>query len=119
MVSTRSGTHTTPTKMADNQTHQQGSFNGGDERTQVQDSPLIIEAIQELQHTQQEILMTLQNLTHTMLVMSPNFAPLATNGGHVGKHQRLHGDVGNGQNHQDPLQILPKDVQNGVQNQVL
>ncbi|CAL5328382.1 unnamed protein product [Camellia sinensis] len=100
--------------------HQQGSSNGGDERTQVQDSPLILEAIQGLQYTQQEILTTLQNLTHTMLVMGSNFAPLATNGGQVGadKHQ-LHGNVGNGQNHQDPPQILPEVVQNGVQNQVL
>ncbi|THG12895.1 hypothetical protein TEA_004652 [Camellia sinensis var. sinensis] len=35
MVSTRSGTHTTSAKMADNETHQQGSSNSGDERTQV------------------------------------------------------------------------------------
>ena len=83
MVSTRYGTHTTSTKMTDNETHQQGSSNGGDEKTQVQDSPLILEAIQGLQHTQQEILTTLQNLTHTMLVMGSHIAPPATNGGQV------------------------------------
>ncbi|CAL5413406.1 unnamed protein product [Camellia sinensis] len=56
-----------------------------------------------------------------MLVMGSNFAPPVTNGGQVGtdKHQQVHGNVGNGQNHQDLPQILPEVVQNGVQNQVL
>ena len=84
MVSTRSGIYTTPVKIAgEEEVHQQGAFNGGDEKTQVQDSPLILEAIQGLQHTEQEILMTLQNLTHTMLVMSSNIA-LLPNGNQTG-----------------------------------
>ncbi|KAF5934204.1 hypothetical protein HYC85_030375 [Camellia sinensis] len=84
MVSTRSGIHTTPTRMAgEDEVHQQGSSNGGDDRTMAPDQPLLLEAIQGLQNTQQEILTTLQNLTHTMLVMSSNFAP-APNGNQTG-----------------------------------
>ena len=54
----------------EDEVHQQGSSNGGDDRTMTPDQPLLLEAIQGLQNTQQEILTTLQNLTHTMLVMS-------------------------------------------------
>jgi len=84
MVSTRSGTHTTPTKMAgEDEVHQEGSSNGGNDRTMAPDQPFLLEAIQGLQNTQQEIFTTLQNLTHTMLVMSSNFA-LAPNGNQTG-----------------------------------
>ena len=62
---------------------QQGSSNGGDARTMAPDQPLLLEAIQGLQNTQQESLTTLQNLTPTMLVMSSNFAP-APNGNQTG-----------------------------------
>ncbi|KAF5941278.1 hypothetical protein HYC85_022445 [Camellia sinensis] len=49
-----------------------------------------------------------------LLGQGSNFAPPTTNGGQVGagKHQQLHGDVGNGQNHQDPPPILPEVAQN-------
>ena len=39
--------------------HQQGSSNGGDDRTMAPDQPLLLEAIKGLQNTQQEILTTL------------------------------------------------------------
>ncbi|CAL5386670.1 unnamed protein product [Camellia sinensis] len=101
MVSTRSGIHTTPTRMAgEDEVHQQGSSNGGDDRTMTPDQPLLLEAIQGLQNTQQEILTTLQNLTHTMLVMSSNFAPAPngnqTGGGVIlaGAQNQIQGEVG-------------------------
>ena len=101
MVSTRSGIHTTPTRMAgEDEVHQQGSSNGGDDRTMAPDQPLLLEAIQGLQNTQQEILTTLQNLTHTMLVMSSNFAPAPngnqTGGGVIpaGAQNQIQGEVG-------------------------
>ncbi|KAF5934138.1 hypothetical protein HYC85_030309 [Camellia sinensis] len=63
------------------------------------DQPLFLEAIQGLQNTQQEILTTLQNLTHTMLVVSSNFAP-APNGNQTGGG------------------VIPTGVQNQIQGEV-
>ena len=84
----------------EDEVHQQGSSNGGDDRTMAPDQPLLLEAIQGLQNTQQEILTTLQNLTHTMLVMSSNFAPAPngnqTGGGVIpaGAQNQIQGEVG-------------------------
>ena len=53
MVLMRSGTHITPTRMAgENEVHQQGSSNGGDDMTMAPDQPLLLEAIQGLQNPQ-------------------------------------------------------------------